>query len=147
MRAHFRHLRFKSFSMIQRTPQAIEFWPFKSLSEVSGVHRDSISQSGSCLGSVSVHSLTLPHTFLHSREYVMWLLGFLLAHTFALPLPWLTGFLPLGLTPGLPLGSHPCKPFALVASPRLGSQHNLSVKFISKILSTCQSFQIVRGIV
>jgi hypothetical protein len=36
--------------------------PLKSVSEVSGVHRDSISQSGSCLGSVKVHSLTLSYT-------------------------------------------------------------------------------------
>jgi hypothetical protein len=59
MRAYFRHLRFKSFPIIQRTSRAIEFWPLQSLFEVSGVHRDSISQSGSCLGSVRVHSLTL----------------------------------------------------------------------------------------
>jgi len=43
-------------------PQAIEFWPLNLLSEVSGVHRDFISQSGSCLGSVRVHSLTLSYT-------------------------------------------------------------------------------------
>jgi hypothetical protein len=43
-------------------PQAIEFWPLKLLSEVPGLHRDSISQSGSCLGSVRVHSLTLSYT-------------------------------------------------------------------------------------
>jgi hypothetical protein len=34
------------------------------------------------------HSLTLLHTFLHSREYVMWLSGFLLACIFATPLLW-----------------------------------------------------------
>jgi hypothetical protein len=62
MRAHFRHLRFKSFPFILRAPQSIEIWPLKSVSEVSGVHRDSISQSGSCLGSVRVHSLTLSYT-------------------------------------------------------------------------------------
>jgi hypothetical protein len=43
-------------------PQDIEFWPLKSLSKVLEVHRDSISQSGSCLGSVRVHSLTLSYT-------------------------------------------------------------------------------------
>jgi len=43
-------------------PQAIEFWPLKSLFEVLEVHRDSISQSGSCLRSVRVHSLTLSYT-------------------------------------------------------------------------------------
>ncbi len=54
----FKHLRSKRFSMIWRTSQVIEFWPMKSLFEVLGVHRDSISQSGSCLGSVRVHSFT-----------------------------------------------------------------------------------------
>jgi hypothetical protein len=83
-------------------PQAIEFWPLKLLSEVLRVHRDSISQSESCLGSVSVHSLTLPHTFLHSWEYEMWLLGFLLVRTLA-------AFLPLA--PGLPFGPQPCNLF------------------------------------
>ncbi len=62
MRAHFRHRRSNIFSMIYRTPQAIEFWPLKSLAEVLGVHLDSISQSGNCLGSVRVHSLTLSYT-------------------------------------------------------------------------------------
>ncbi len=38
------------------------FWPLQSLSEGLGVHRDSNSQSGSSLGSVSLH----PHTFSHS---------------------------------------------------------------------------------
>ncbi len=40
---------------------------------------------------------SFPHTFLHSREHAVWLLGFLLAHNLA-------------------------SPFALVASPRLGLQ-------------------------
>jgi hypothetical protein len=62
MRAHFRHLRSKSFPIILRMPQAIEFWPFKLLFEILEVHRNSISQSGSCLGSVRVHSLTLSYT-------------------------------------------------------------------------------------
>jgi len=65
-------------------PQAIEFWPLQSLYEILGVQQDSISQSGSCLGNVRVHSLILPHTFLHSQEYVMWLSGFVL--------PWLSSF-------------------------------------------------------
>jgi len=59
----------------------MEFWPLKSLSKVLEVHRDSISKSGSCLGSVRVHSLTLSYTYLHSWEYVMWLSGLLSAHT------------------------------------------------------------------
>jgi hypothetical protein len=85
MRAHFRHLRSKSFQMILRTQQSIEISPFNSPSEISGVHRDS-SQNGSCLGSVSFHSLTLPRTSLNSRECVV--------------------------TPGLPLGPHPSNAFA-----------------------------------
>jgi hypothetical protein len=42
--------------------QAIEFLPLELLSEVLGDHQDSISQIGSCLGSVRVHSLTLSYT-------------------------------------------------------------------------------------
>jgi hypothetical protein len=45
-----------------KEPQAIDIWPLKSVSEVLGVHRDSISQSGSCLGSVRVHSFALSYT-------------------------------------------------------------------------------------
>jgi hypothetical protein len=30
----------------------------------------------------------IPHTFLHSRKYVMWLPGFFLARTLATPWPW-----------------------------------------------------------
>ncbi len=71
MRAHFRHLRSKSFPMLPRAQQSIEIWPFNSPFEISGVHRDSLSQNGSCLGSVSVHSLTLPRTSLNSRECVV----------------------------------------------------------------------------
>jgi hypothetical protein len=41
-----------------------------------------------CEGS---HSLILPHTFLHSRECVMWLLGFFLARTLVDSLLWLSG--------------------------------------------------------
>jgi hypothetical protein len=67
MRAHFRPLRFKSFPTVPIAQQSIEIWPFNSHSEVSGVHRDSLSQNGSCLGSVSAHSLTLPRTSLDSQ--------------------------------------------------------------------------------
>ncbi len=55
---------------------------------------------------------SLPHTFLHSQEYVMLLPGFFLARNLTMPLPWLLGF--------LPLSPQPCNPFALVASPKLG---------------------------
>jgi hypothetical protein len=113
MRAHFRYLRSKSFPMVPRAQQSIEIWPFNSPSEVSGVHRDSLSQIGSCLGNVRAHSLTLSYTFLHSRECVVtpglplgpqpsnafaFTLGLpsLLACNLAMLLPRLPGFLPLG---------------------------------------------------
>jgi hypothetical protein len=59
MQAHFKHFRSKRFPMIQGTLQSNEFWPLESLSKDSKVHWDSNSQSGSFLGSVRVHSLTL----------------------------------------------------------------------------------------
>jgi hypothetical protein len=95
MRSHFRHLRFNSFSMVWRTLWAIEFWPLQSFSEHSGVHQDSNSQHGSSLGSVRVLS---PHILLHSRGHE-------------------------NATFGFSLGPHSCKPFALIASPRLWLQH------------------------
>jgi hypothetical protein len=69
--SHFRHLHSKSFPMVPRAQQSIEIWPFNSPFDISGVHRDSLSQNGSCLESVSVHSLTLPRTSLNSRECVV----------------------------------------------------------------------------
>jgi hypothetical protein len=38
------------------------FEPCNCSLKISGVHYDSNSQHGSCLGSVSVHSYTLPHS-------------------------------------------------------------------------------------
>jgi hypothetical protein len=119
-------------------PQDIEVWPLQSLSEVLRVHWDSISQSGSCLGSVKVHSLKLTHTFLHSREYVMWLPGILLACTLTMPLRWLSGF--------LPFSSQPCNPLALVASPKLGLwQAILPIKLASATFLPKISFVIIMG--
>ncbi len=40
-----------------------------------------------------VHSLIPPHTFLHFREYVMWLSGFFFSHTLTTSLPWFSNFL------------------------------------------------------
>jgi hypothetical protein len=71
MQAHFRHLCLNSFSMIQRTLQSIGFWPLKPLSEGSGVHHDSNSQSGNSLGSVRLYSLTLSYT-LESMKWESW---------------------------------------------------------------------------
>ncbi len=42
--------------------------------------------------------------------------GFTPSHFPTLPKTW-------GVTLGLPLGSQPCNPFALVVSPRLGLRH------------------------
>jgi len=52
----------------------------KSPSENSGIHWDSISQSGSSLGSVGVHSLTLSYTLGSMKCDSQ---ASLLAHTFA----------------------------------------------------------------
>ncbi len=131
MRAHFRYLSFKSFPTVPRAQQSIEIWPFNLHSEVSGVHQDSLSQNGSCLGSVSAHSLTLPRTSLDSREYVMtprFPLGPHPSNAFAfapgLPSFWFSGF--------FPLDSHnlatPClgrKPKARVATSPFGKEEFL----------------------
>ncbi len=82
MRTHFSHLFSKSFPMIWRTPQSIEFWPLQFLSENLGVHQDSKSQSGSSLGSVKVHSLTLSYNP-ESMRCDSW--ASLLAHNLASP--------------------------------------------------------------
>jgi len=61
MRAHFRHLHSKSFPIIEGTIQSNGFWPLQLLFENLEIHQDSNSQSGSSLGGVGVHSLTLSH--------------------------------------------------------------------------------------
>ncbi len=61
MWAHFRHLRPKSFPMIQRTFQSNGFWPLQSIFEDSRIHWDSNSQSGSSFGNVEVHSFRFSH--------------------------------------------------------------------------------------
>jgi len=76
MQAHFRHLHFNSFPMVWKTLRDIGFWPLQSLSEHSGVHRESNSQHGNSLGSVRVLSLTLFCTLGGMR---MWLSGLVLA--------------------------------------------------------------------
>jgi hypothetical protein len=96
MRTHLRHLCSKKFPMISGIPQSDGFWPMKSLSKNLEVHRDSNSQNGSSLGSVSVHSLTLSYTFnlLGTWNVIPWF------HSWPAPLQAL----------------------ALVISPRLGLQ-------------------------
>jgi hypothetical protein len=49
--------------------------------ESTGLHLPKRELPWECEGS-------LPHTLFHSRESMMWLPGFLLARTFATPLPW-----------------------------------------------------------
>jgi len=41
MRGHFGHLNFKTFSLIERTPQCEVFWPLNSSSEFLGIPEDS----------------------------------------------------------------------------------------------------------
>ncbi len=84
-------------------------WPFNAPFEVLGVHRDSLSQNGNCLGSVSAHSLTLPRTSLDSREYVM--------------------------TPGFPLGSHPSNAFAFAPGFPLGPHPSNAFAFAPELPS------------
>jgi hypothetical protein len=91
MRAHFRHLRSKSFLMIQWTPQSNGFWPLQSLSKDLGIHRDSNCQSGSSLG--------------------VW--RFIPSHYFALLGAW-------DVIPKLSSWPTPLQTLALVESPRLG---------------------------
>jgi hypothetical protein len=43
LRGHFGHLNFKTFPLIQRTPQCEVFWPLQSSSEFSWVPEDSKS--------------------------------------------------------------------------------------------------------
>jgi hypothetical protein len=88
------------------TPEIV-FWNFGS---PLGLHLPKWELPWEC-------ECSLPHTFLHSREYVMWLAGFLLARTFA------TSLL---LTLELTLGSQPCNPFALVTSLKLGLRQIVS---------------------
>jgi hypothetical protein len=62
MQAHCRHLHLKGFSMLLKKNQSNEFWPLKQFSKNSEVHQNFNSQSGSPLGSVWVHFLTLSYT-------------------------------------------------------------------------------------
>jgi len=61
MQAHFRHINSKIFPMIYGNLQSNGFWPLQFLFKNLEVHRDSHSQSGSSLGSVKFHSLTLSY--------------------------------------------------------------------------------------
>jgi hypothetical protein len=63
MQAHFRHLSSKNFSMVWRTFQSNEFWPYNSLLKIQeSIGSQTPSQNGSSLGSVGVHSLTFSYT-------------------------------------------------------------------------------------
>ncbi len=70
----------------------MSYWvlALQSPSEGSGVHRESIFQSGSCLGSVRVHSSHFP-----------------------------TPLGACGVIPGLPFGLQPCKPLCLGRKPKV----------------------------
>jgi hypothetical protein len=66
----------------RRSPTFNDFWPLQSPSKDLEVHRDSNSQSGSSLGSVKVHSLTLSYAPKNMKCYSRTLV---LAPTFANP--------------------------------------------------------------
>jgi hypothetical protein len=55
MQNHFRHLCFKSFSMVYETLQSNDFCRFKSFIENSRVHQDFNSQSGSPFPKMGIH--------------------------------------------------------------------------------------------
>jgi hypothetical protein len=118
MRAHFRHLSFKRFSMFKGTFQFNDFWPLKLPFEDLGVHWDSHSQSGSSFRSMEVHSFTFSYTP-KSMKCDSWV-----------------SFWPM-----------PLQTFALIASPRLGLwqyftydlsfSYDSSLLFIWNLISIC----------
>ncbi len=63
MWAHFKHLSFKSFSMVYWSFRSNEFWPLQLPFENLWIHQDSNSQNGSSLGNVEVHSFTFSYIF------------------------------------------------------------------------------------
>jgi hypothetical protein len=63
-----------AFQWYKKIFNAMDFDPYNHSLKISKVHRDSNSQNGSSLGSVSVHSHTLPHSW-----------ASLLAHALASP--------------------------------------------------------------
>ncbi len=85
-----------AFKWYKELLKARRFDPYNRALKIRESFQDSNSQHGSSLGSVRVHSLTL----------------------FALPGLY-------DVTPELALGPHPCNPFALVASPKLGLRHEV----------------------
>ncbi len=77
MRAHFKHVRSKSFTL-----QSNGFWPLKLFFENLEVHQNSNSQNGSSLWNVEVHFLTLSYIPESVRRDSR---ASLLARTFASP--------------------------------------------------------------
>jgi hypothetical protein len=62
MRAHFKHVHLKIFSILKGTLQSNEFWPLQWPFKDSEIHRESNSQSESSFVNVTVHPLTLSYT-------------------------------------------------------------------------------------
>jgi hypothetical protein len=55
-------------------------------------------------------------------------------HNLVMPLPWLSGL--------LPLGPQPCNPFALVVSPKLGLRHQIGVAFQGNVWLLCDASKL-----
>ncbi len=96
MRTHFKHLRFNSFWMIQRTFQSNGFWPLTI----------ALWRFGNPLG------LQLP-----KWEFTWGCEGFIPSHSFTLPRAW-------DVTLGLPSWLATLQAFALVVNLRLGLRHS-----------------------
>jgi hypothetical protein len=74
----------KYFQWYKKRHKTLSFGPWNcslKFGSSQGLHLPKWELPWECEGSFA-------HTFLHSREYVMWLPGFLLAHTLATLLPW-----------------------------------------------------------
>jgi hypothetical protein len=94
IRAHFRHLCPRAFQWYKKHHKTLSFDPSNCSLKFRKSTRTRSPKMGVALG--------------------VW--GFTPSHFLTLP-----GV--CDVTPGLPLGSHPCNPFVLVASPKLGLRH------------------------
>ncbi len=97
MRAHFRHLRFKSFPIVQKKIQSNEFWPLKLLYEDLGLHQNSIG------------------TPIPKMRTQLGVYGLIPSHSPTFMWAW-------NVTPELHFWFAPLQALALVTSPRLGSR-------------------------
>jgi hypothetical protein len=115
MRGHFRYLRLKTFPMTSRTPNARCFAPCCRALNIRESRRTPNPNFSKCWASPP----HLARVGLRQSPKVGVALGvwrFTPSHFLTLP-----GVCDATLR--LPLGLHPCNPFALVASPKLGLRH------------------------